>query len=79
MMIESLAISDGCTVSGPSASQLRLPLTAKPRPVWVSASSATEMPTAGQARKRSSRRFIRVASSAAGSPITTQVSCLRKM
>ena len=79
MMIESLAISEGCTVSGPKASQLRLPLTSKPRLVCVSASSTTATSTAGQAIRRSSLRFIRLASQAAGSPISTQVSCLRKM
>ncbi len=78
-MMESLATSEGCTVSGPRASQLRLPLTAKPRLVWVSASRTTATITAGQASIRSNRRFIRLASQAAGRPISTQVSCLRKM
>ena len=77
--MESFAISEGCTVSGPRASQLRLPLTANPRLVWVRTSSPTATSTAGQAHRRSSRRFILLASQAAGRPISTQVSCLRKM
>ena len=78
-MIESLAISEGWTVSGPSANQLRLPLTANPRPVWVRASRTTATSTEGQASSRRNLRFIRLASHAAGRPMITQVSCLRKM
>ena len=75
MISENLAISAGCTCSGPSASQLRLPLTVTPSEDWVPITSSRLRKIEGHANQRSSRCGIRVATSATGTPIATQVSC----